>query len=76
VDALATFASSPIGAFYGRVCEHYGMDPGAPLMDEDDVLAFNLRAALLALRPEAEEAGERLSDKQLLDQLAELERKI
>lgn len=44
---LASFASSETGKFYGRICEFWGVDPAAPLEKVDDVLASNLRAALV-----------------------------
>ena len=42
---LANFATSEHGKLYGRVCERYGLDPAAHL--DDDVMAYNLRVALL-----------------------------
>lgn len=53
---LATFASSNAGRLYGRSCERYGIDPAADI--EDDVLAANLRLALMLtdVPDEAEEA--------------------
>lgn len=48
---LAAFASSSTGRAFGQTCERYGVDPGSVL--DDDVLAFNLRAALaIATTPE------------------------
>lgn len=44
--ALADFVTSPQGRFYGHVCKTFGVDPGAPF--SDDVVAFQMRAALLA----------------------------
>ncbi len=41
---LAAFATSDQGKLYGRVCERWGIDPAAGMTD--DVLAYNLRAAL------------------------------
>lgn len=49
--SIAAFAMSPQGDIYRSVCEHWGVDPGAPLEPVDDVLAFNLRAALLVTKP-------------------------
>jgi hypothetical protein len=43
-EALAAFADRPIGKTYGVVCSQWGIDPAAGI--DDDVLAFNLRAAL------------------------------
>jgi N-acyl-D-aspartate/D-glutamate deacylase len=45
VKVLAAFASSEAGKTFARIEQHYGRDPAASL--EDDVLAHNLRAALL-----------------------------
>jgi N-acyl-D-aspartate/D-glutamate deacylase len=45
VKVLADFASSDAGKAYARIEQHWGRDPAAFL--EDDVLAHNLRAALL-----------------------------
>jgi hypothetical protein len=42
---LVDFATSDAGKIYGRTCERYGVDPGAVL--DDDVLALNLRVALV-----------------------------
>lgn len=43
-EALAAFADTPVGKAYGAVCLRWGLDPAADI--DDDVLAFNLRAAL------------------------------
>ena len=45
--ALAAFARSDNGRFYADVCERFGVDPGAAI--DDDVLAFQLRAALAVM---------------------------
>lgn len=42
---LAAFASSDAGKTFARIEQHWGRDPAAFL--DDDVLAHNLRAALL-----------------------------
>ena len=42
---LAAFASSDAGKAFARIEQHWGRDPAASL--DDDVLAHNLRAALL-----------------------------
>ena len=42
---LANFAMSEDGKLYGRVCQRWGVDPAAGLTD--DVMAYNLRTALL-----------------------------
>ena len=44
---LAAFASSEAGKAFARIEQHYGRDPAASLEEVDDVLAHNLRAALL-----------------------------
>jgi hypothetical protein len=51
---LARFATSDAGKVYGRTCARFGVDPGAVL--DDDVMAANLRVALVLgdLEPEAE----------------------
>lgn len=43
--AVAAFASSPAGQLYARTCKWWGTDPAAGF--GDDVLAYNLRAALM-----------------------------
>ena len=48
---LATFASSEAGKTYGRVCEMWGVDPAVGF--EDDVLAANLRLALVVTMNES-----------------------
>ena len=47
MKVLADFALSETGKLYGRVCEQWGVDPAASLEEVDDVLAANLRLALL-----------------------------
>lgn len=42
---IASFASSEAGQVYARIEQQFGRDPAAFL--EDDLLAHNLRAALL-----------------------------
>lgn len=66
---LAAFATSQTGKMYGHVCERYGVDPGEIL--EDDVLAFNLRAAIaLATLPEIEpEQSEGFTNPDLYEQM-------
>ena len=44
---LASFASSDQGKAFARIEQHWGRDPAASLEEYDDVLAHNLRAALL-----------------------------
>lgn len=53
---VAAFASSEAGKAFARIEQHFGQDPARFL--EDDVLAHNLRAALLVTlneEPEPEE---------------------
>ncbi|MGH2373041.1 MAG: hypothetical protein ACRDIC_06125 [bacterium] len=45
--ALAAFASSEQGKAFARIEQHWGRDPAATLESIDDVLAHNLRAALI-----------------------------
>lgn len=55
--ALAAFAASDVGRYYASVHRYWGTDPAAFLEEEDDLMAFNLRAALtkaLASEPEPE----------------------
>jgi N-acyl-D-aspartate/D-glutamate deacylase len=52
VRELAAFASSEAGKAFARIEQHFGRDPAASL--EDDVLAHNLRAALLMTLAEDE----------------------
>jgi hypothetical protein len=47
--AVAAFARSDQGRLYATVCDRWGIDPGARF--SDDVVAFNLRAALMAAQP-------------------------
>jgi len=47
VRVLASFASSDQGKAFARIEQHWGRDPAASLEEVDDVLAHNLRAALL-----------------------------
>ena len=49
---LASFASSDSGKSFARVERYWGRDPAAAL--EDDVLAHNLRVALLMTLSEDE----------------------
>ena len=53
---LAAFASSEAGKTFARIEQHWGRDPAAAL--EDDVLAHNLRAALLITLAENESPDE------------------
>lgn len=56
---LASFASSDQGKSFARIEQHWGRDPAASLEPIDDVLAHNLRAALLVtLAEEVEEVIE------------------
>lgn len=52
---LAAFASSDIGKSYGRICQFWNVDPAASLEEVDDVLAANLRAALVVTMHEDSE---------------------
>lgn len=56
---LADFASSAAGKAFARIEERFGRDPAASLEPIDDVLAHNLRAALILTlaedQPEAED---------------------
>jgi len=45
MEALAAFVESPAGAMAYNVARHFGTDPAAGIAD--DVVAYNLRAALL-----------------------------
>ena len=47
VREIAAFASSEAGKAFARIEQHFGRDPAASLEEVDDVLAHNLRAALL-----------------------------
>jgi N-acyl-D-aspartate/D-glutamate deacylase len=51
---LAAFASSNAGKAFARIEERWGRDPAAALEPIDDVLAHNLRAALLVTLAEDE----------------------
>lgn len=55
---IATFAASDAGKVYGRTCQRFGVDPAAGL--DDDVMAYNLRVALLVsdVEPDDDEPGE------------------
>ena len=44
---VAAFASSDAGKAFARIEERWGRDPAASLEPLDDVLAHNLRAALI-----------------------------
>lgn len=56
---LAAFASSEGGKAFARIEERWGRDPAASLEAVDDVLAHNLRAALiLTMAEEAPETDE------------------
>ena len=54
MKVLADFASSAAGKTYGRVCEMWGVDPAASIEEVDDVLAANLRLALVVTMNDAE----------------------
>jgi hypothetical protein len=57
VRALAAFAASDSGRYYAQLHRYWGTDPAAFLEEDDDLMALNLRAALvraLASEPEAE----------------------
>ena len=54
MKGLAHFASSDAGKGFARVEQHWGRDPAASLESVDDVLAHNLRAALLITLAEDE----------------------
>jgi hypothetical protein len=62
---IAAFASSEDGKIFARIEERWGRDPAASLEPHDDVLAHNLRAALiLALAeedPEKDDPEHRLA---------------
>jgi N-acyl-D-aspartate/D-glutamate deacylase len=55
VREIAVFASSEEGKAFARIEERWGRDPAAFLEEEDDVLAHNLRAALIFTMTETEE---------------------
>ena len=58
---VAAFASSDAGKAFARIEERWGRDPAASLEDYDDVLAHNLRAALIVAmaedEPESDDPG-------------------
>jgi N-acyl-D-aspartate/D-glutamate deacylase len=58
VKALADFASSDAGKAFARIEERFGRDPAASLEPIDDVLAHNLRAALVLTLAEDEPEAE------------------
>ena len=58
MKVLADFASSGAGKAFARIERHWGRDPAASLEDVDDVLAHNLRAALLLTLAEDETPDE------------------
>jgi hypothetical protein len=63
VRALAAFAASETGRYYAGLHRAWGTDPAAFLEQEDDLMAFNLRAALtrtLASEPDLEPEPETL----------------
>ena len=51
---IAAFASSDAGKAFARIEERWGRDPAASLEPVDDVLAHNLRAALITTLAEDE----------------------
>ena len=59
---LAAFASSNAGKAFARIEERWGRDPAGSLEVVDDVLAHNLRAALIVSmaedKPEPDDPGE------------------
>ena len=59
---VAAFASSDAGKAFARIEERWGRDPAASLEPVDDVLAHNLRAALIVSMaedaPESDDPGE------------------
>ena len=59
---VAAFASSDAGKAFARIEERWGRDPAASLEPIDDVLAHNLRAALIVAmaedEPESDDPGE------------------
>jgi N-acyl-D-aspartate/D-glutamate deacylase len=65
--ALASFASSEDGKTYAMVCERWGVDPAA-FLEDDDVLAYNLRAALAVSLHEPEEVDEAARHRTLIEQ--------
>ena len=58
---VAAFASSDAGKAFARIEERWGRDPAASLEAVDDVLAHNLRAALVVALaedvPESDDPG-------------------
>ena len=58
MKVLADFASSGAGKTFARIEQHWGRDPAASLEPVDDVLAHNLRAALLLTLAEDETPDE------------------
>lgn len=69
---IASFAASHNGRIYGALCERFGLDPGAPLVDYDDVLAWNMRAAVAAVADRARR--ERRDDEDPVDRTRRLAR--
>jgi hypothetical protein len=65
-DVLASFAERPGALTYANVCARWGMDPSAGITD--DVLAFNLRAALTIRMNESE--AEQLEESETPDPFA------
>lgn len=45
MEAFASFVFSEQGVLYGRICQQWGVDPGAVFTD--DFIAHNVRAGLL-----------------------------
>jgi hypothetical protein len=76
VTELAAFASSEAGRAYARTEQFWGRDPAAFLEPIDDVLAHNLRAALLVALVEepTEDAEEQSSDEVALEHAEAVER--
>ena len=58
---LASFASSDSGKAFARTEQYWGRDPAAALEEVDDVLAHNLRVALMLTLSE-DEVSEDVAD--------------
>jgi len=66
VASLMPFLDSPVSTLYAQVCERYGVDPARDFED-DDVLAFNLRAALALKSPPEIDTVEDAENKVITD---------
>lgn len=63
LDHIAAFSQTTSAKVYRDVCERFGVDPAAFLEAEDDVLAHQLRVALVVAHPpEAPEEPEAQPD--------------